>query len=345
MTNNTTFPYEWCLKTKSIPIAKVVVIIAIFLLGVSGNFVVILLVSKVKKLHKQMCFLIVNTAIADILVLSLGLREWLNRLLSDSTSFKVGGIAGIIGCKANTILQLVAPIVSITTMLIISIERLRAVTCTVRVEPIKRRWFACLVAASWLLPTAIYSYTLYAFDILYHKGAAFCTDVYIDRQGWVLYHFVFYAFMVVMFTVLVVLNLVIIWKLRSAQQTIHLPEKERKKRELKFARAVQMVSTCCVLFFICWGPRSCLKFLDHLLLFRFSYCRGPELYFSIEVLFFAYFVFTPAVYFLFLSDFRDAFKELKGRKLSVSVSYYISGRKTSKNPSTLKENIDVQDNY
>jgi len=331
MSDNSTVLFNGCVsaKSKSIPIAKVVIISAVFLLGVFGNSFVIFLVSKAKRLHKQMCYLIANNAFADIIVLSLGLREWLNLLLSNSVSFKVGGTLGVIACKLTTLLQLVAPIVSITSMLVISIERLRAVTSPVRVTPIKKGRFITLLAGSWFLPSAIYCYTLYVFDIVYHKGEALCVDAHMDRQGWVLYHFVFYAVMVVLFLLLIFLNLFVIRKLRTSQNTISLPDNEMKKRSLRFIRAVQMVATSCALFGITWGPRSCLKFLDHLLFLEFSICRDFDLYFTIDVLFYMNFVFSPLLYFLFLSDFRDAAKEFKERKFSTSTTTYSTKQRIS----------------
>ena len=86
---------------QSKPILKSVIIVLIFVLGVAGNSLVVYLVAKSKSLHKQMCYVISNIAVADMVVLSLGLREWLNYLLSGSRSFKIGGPLGSAACKVR----------------------------------------------------------------------------------------------------------------------------------------------------------------------------------------------------------------------------------------------------
>lgn len=295
-------PGEW--------ITKVVALVFIFLFCVTLNSLVILLVYKTKKLRKDMCYLIVNMALSDMLVMTLGLEEWMNILFTESRSWKFGGHFGTISCKLVTLLRFVAPIVSITTLIVISVERLRAVASPLRVEPVKRFVFWCVLVLSWLFPAAIYSYTLYAFDIITYKDDLYCIDVDIDRRGWVIYHFVFYAILIALFILLVSLNLAIIKKLYASHEAVSLPEQQKKKRLRKFVRAVGMVACCSVLFVVCWGPRNILRFLDHLEVLRFDYCVTKNFFFVIDFLFYLNFSLSPIVYFVFLKDFSDALRQL-----------------------------------
>ncbi|XP_031570186.1 bombesin receptor subtype-3-like [Actinia tenebrosa] len=291
-------------------VSKVVALVFIFLFCLTLNSIVILLVYKTKKLHKDMCYLIVNMAFSDMLVMALGLEEWLNILFTESRSWKIGGYFGTISCKVVTLLRFVAPMVSITTLIVISMERLRAVLSPIRVQPIRRLLFWCLVGLSWLFPSAIYSYTLYAFDIITYEGDVYCYDVDLDRRGWIIYHFVFYAILILLFILLVSLNLTIIKKLHTSHIAVSLPENEKKKRMQKFVRAVAMVACCSVLFVVCWGPRNFLRFLDHLAVVRFDYCLSKNFFFVIDFLFYLNFSLSPIVYFVFLKDFSDAFRQI-----------------------------------
>lgn len=101
--NSSSESFDQCgfYKPQTKATAKSVVIILIFVLGVSSNAAVVYVIYKAKSLHKQMCYIIANIAVADIAVLSLGLREWLNYLLSGSSSFKVGGSFGSAACKVS----------------------------------------------------------------------------------------------------------------------------------------------------------------------------------------------------------------------------------------------------
>lgn len=290
-------------------ITKVVAFIIICLFCVVSNSLVIFLVYKSKKLHKDMCYLIVNMAVSDMLVMALGLREWMNILLSNSRSWKVEGTLGTLSCKICTLLRFVAPIVSLTTLIAISVERLRAVVSPTRVQPAGRLLFCLLLGLAWLIPIILYSYVLYAFDLSLYKDGMYCYDQHLNKNGWILYYLVFYVLVVVMFLTLVVLNVTIMKKLYKTQRAIQLPDSQKKKRALKFVRAVRMITCCSVLFVVCWGPRSCLRFLDHLNVLDFDYCVTKNWFFCIDFLFYLNFSSSPLVYFAFLKDFRDVLKE------------------------------------
>ncbi|XP_041364201.1 QRFP-like peptide receptor [Gigantopelta aegis] len=134
-------------------VIKVITYIPIIVLALVGNFFVILVVAKNKRMRTTTNYYIVNLAIADLLVVVS--CSWVH-LLTDLTE---GWILGAFFCRFNTFAQVLSLVASILTLTFIACDRFFGIVFSMKAHFIERRarytivglWFCSVAVAAPML--------------------------------------------------------------------------------------------------------------------------------------------------------------------------------------------------
>ncbi|XP_032232173.2 blue-sensitive opsin [Nematostella vectensis] len=272
-------------------------IIVVF--GVAMNMTVILLVVLKKIQKSSIILLVVNMAFADLLSLLLEPSLLMKIIITGSDEWFGDSPGSCVLCKVFGLLVNSLTWVSLLTLLVISFERLKAVSSTVQLFTFAGRNLASLIAVTWAVSFALNVIYLVDCDVLYVEGFLICTCT--QRSILIVVSHGLYLVTVVC---TVTINLVIIRRLVHSQAAIHLPAAQQERRSKRFRSAIRMVLSSLLVYAVCVTPLYVylsIVTLSELNLVTISWKpRGFLLYF----IFYLNYSLGPIVYFVFLDEFR-----------------------------------------
>ncbi|EDO39473.1 predicted protein [Nematostella vectensis] len=268
----------------------------LFISGLVLNLAVILLVLTKRVPRKTMHLFVVNMAFADLLSLFTTLAFMIMHFsLRDSWGTFMIIIYYI------RFMELTSLMASPVTLVIISMERLRAVSSSVQLSPLSRRTLLALIVFSWVVSGGVMSG-----ELVPDKG---------DFERRLMFFIIYLTFLMIPVPIIVAINIVIIRRLVRSQANLNLPEAQQMRRRRVFRSAVGMILSSILLYFVCAAPRyateaALLTFLyESLVTGRMEF--DPDLSSSLHatseittVFSYVNAAFGPVIYFVFLDDFR-----------------------------------------
>ena len=144
----------------------------IFLLSLTGNTIIGIIVYKTKTMRKPINFLIVNMTMSDLLYPIFLFPIELQKLYVDS--WLIGGPLGQALCKLVYFLPDVSTGVSIQSLVLITVGRFGAVVCPLRSPLISSKLYPFFVLATWIVAMAIHSPYLFGFKVVESHGGLVC---------------------------------------------------------------------------------------------------------------------------------------------------------------------------
>ncbi|XP_068745905.1 QRFP-like peptide receptor [Montipora capricornis] len=274
-----------------------------------GNVLVILVVVFNRHMRTVTNYLIVNMAVADLLLTSFNMPVTIKFIATRSIDWSVTL------CKIIPFTQSLSVASSVLTLAAISIERFLAITF-----PLKRYVtfsIACImIAVVWIVGIAVNSPLLYAMKIVFNEQAqkSYCFEVWTPvftenaaRDFTIVVFAAFYVFPLLTMSVLYSFVIHNLWvrKVPGVQtQANQLRADRSKKKVLKMLLAVVVV------FALCWLPVYITQFITFFDQETFP-CGVPATF-----PFVGYFLgnansaINPAIYAAFNSRFRKAFRDL-----------------------------------
>ncbi|EDO26627.1 predicted protein [Nematostella vectensis] len=205
--------------------------------------------------------------------------------------------------------------VSLVTLLVISVERFRAVSCVIHLAE-KRSVFIILLLVSWVLPGLLNSGAFAFCGAKNIGGTSEC--VRFDTMQSARYTTATNIIFILLVIVILCLNLAIIRKLvRCSQEAIHIPKAQQQKRARRFRSATRMVLSSLLLFVFCATPLYTLltiKRMEPLLEVPILSEWSGNMINAVTVLFFVNPAASPIIYFVFLGDFRKVLRKFCCRK-------------------------------
>lgn len=248
-------------------VAKIVTISAyaiIFLLSFLGNsFVIHIVRTRVSIRRNPFNWLLVNTAVADLLNVTTASALTVPFILCDNRW--ISGVLGAILCKLTAYLLPVSICVSIWSLAIIAIDRYLAIVGTdwrSNREPMSHRSVKKSIVAVWLSAGFIFSGELYKFTVDEEEGEnAECHHQW-HRLRPELSDFLYRVEMIVRFVINYAVPLLIISVLYSLIARFlwtHKPPgnatlQVHVKRTRKHRAVIKMLVTAVVVFALCWLP-------------------------------------------------------------------------------------------
>ena len=301
-------------------ITKTVLVIAYIILvfiACLGNAFVIYLVRTTKELKRATFnYLIINMAVAD--VLDVVLASALSVSFTFVRSQWIPGLVGEISCRLVYFLLLTSIGLSISTLVIMSVDRYLAIVHSTRKTMTPSTTRRC-IAASWIISAIAASSYLYKMDLRKDKDVYLCISLWSTNRE--LNFFYFKVEQVVKFALYYALPLLAIGLANAL--TGHTLRQRRpigcSQTQAKIDRQNQkiymLLVTIVFLFAICWM----FAHVNHIMnAFQTEqYCKLPT---SIPLFFFwvshANSAINPIVYFVFNGKFRQGLRKSLRRRVN-----------------------------
>lgn len=296
---------------------KTVTVLSTGACGIFGNVFIIILAIKFT-LRRNLHHLIINMAMADTTVVLATFLLEVPRIADDQLWMKMLLAGGDALCQVLSFFLVLSIYTSFLTLFIISFQRFRA-TRFQRTQAYTPRKRAIELASSWVGSFGMSFIRNWNVSIKKFSptGRWFCSIDMIP-VGW---EFFFYLSIAVTVFLTITLSGVTLKRL-ARQKAIEdsLPEVQRQARAKRMASAIKMVIaslllfTCCYTLFISFLTFKMFcptdEYTDH------SRCTTAYVFEIVEVFLpLVNSCFSPVIYLVFLSDFREAAKGLVYRRI------------------------------
>ncbi|EDO35382.1 predicted protein [Nematostella vectensis] len=294
---------------QDIALATIVPLAVILFCGIVSNATVIVLVLAKMVPKKTTNLFVLNMSAADLVTLVLNIPWALMVYLTRNTHW-AGGVIGDATCRMVIWLYNSTDWVSLITLLIISIERFKAVSSIAQRSNRSLLVKVSLISLSWSLPGLLNVPMLLICGV--EKGTNLCDCSFTKSTA--AYYVATNGLYVCLVISIISINLVIIRKLVRTQVAMNLPEAQREKRLRSFRSAVRMVLCSLLLFVFCTSPIYTLNTLLRLVFIGeiplTNKMTTMQVYDALNIVFYVNAAFGPVIYFIFLDDFRKALGEV-----------------------------------
>ena len=291
----------------------------LIVVAITGNILIGVVVLKTKRMRRTNNYLIVNMAFSD-LVLSLIVFP---RILTDVNVgyWLIDGRFGLALCKIAKFLQDVSIDVSIQSLVLISVDRFRAVVFPLRLPIVSSKLCPYVIIATWIVAMAIHCPHLFSFKLIEIDGKLQCMLLWNDTFGMSssqtnYYLAVFLVLVIIPFALMTIVYSIIIFKLRPQNipggETVNA--KEQEKRVKRQRNVLKMALAIVIGFALCWAPINIIVFLE-----SFVWDKNPSASLSCSFqafYFFALFMayancaINPCICFTFSGNFCQGLKSL-----------------------------------
>ena len=304
-----------CFNPTAARIGKTIACCMLFVVSLTGNSLIGLIVYKTKTMRKPINFLIVNMAMSDLLypiflfprkITEINVGSWL-----------ISGPLGQALCKLLPFLADASTAVSVQSLVLIAVDRFGAVVFPLRSKLISIKLCRFFIPATWIVAVAINSPYLFPLQLAEYPGGLMCLWQWNEAFGETSSHANYFLAVIIVviyipLILIAILYLTILFKLKSqkipGEQSVNATE-QRVKRErnvLKMSIAIVLVFT------ICFLPLTTFSLLLYFPLESTMISSCGLQYFSSISFFLARSncAINPCICFIFSGNYRQGLKNL-----------------------------------
>ena len=301
-----------CYNPSAAKIGRTFAYCLIFVVSLSGNIFIGLIVYKTKTMRKHINFLIVNMSMSDLLFPIFMIPEKLSELYVDS--WLISGPLGQALCKVVFFLQDVSLGVSIQSLVLIAVDRFGAVVFPLRSPLISPKLCPFFILATWILAMAMFSPWLFALKLVEYPGRLMCetrwNEVFGENSS--IANYIFAIVIAVFYTPLVliaILYIIMIFKLKTQTIPGEQSANARQQRVNRERNVPNMVVAIVLGFAVCWLPYSIVWI--HLLFVSDTWSCGCQYFVNFAwIMANANSALNPCLCFVFSGNYRQALKNL-----------------------------------
>ena len=293
-------------------IGKTVAYCLIFLVSLAGNIVIAIIVYKTRTMRKPINFFIVNMSMSDLLFAIFIIPRGIQLVYIDS--WLIDGPLGQALCKLLAFLIFVSTTVSIQSLVLIAVDRFRAVVYPLRSPLISSKLCPFFILATWIVAMAVGSPEFVAVKLVEYPGGLVCSRHWKEAFGESFSPENYYLSIAVVCTfiplvLIVILYIIIYIKLRSQKIPGEQSVSARQQRLQRERNVLKMAVAIALGFAVCWLP---LAFYSLLASFASDiWSCGFEYFFSV-----AFFMtrancaINPCICVIFSRNYREGLKTL-----------------------------------
>ncbi|XP_020611141.1 neuropeptide FF receptor 1-like [Orbicella faveolata] len=286
----------------------------IFIVSLTGNTVIGIIVYKTKTMRKPINFFIVNMATSDLLHPIIVIPRRIQELYIDS--WLIGGPLGQALCKLIVSLADLSATVSIQSLVLIAVDRFGAVVFPLRSPLISSKLCPFFILATWIVAIAVSSPELFAFKLVEYPRKLVCerhwNEVFGESSSFENYLLSFtVVFMFIPLVLITIIYIIIYLKLKSQKipgaQSANAGQRRQQRERNVLKMAVAIVLGCAV----CWLPLAIFWFI--LVLTDINILPNCGVPYFLSVVYFmasANSAVNPCICFIFSSNYRKELKAL-----------------------------------
>ena len=284
----------------------------IFIVSLTGNTAIGIIVYKTKTMRKPINFFVVNMAMSDLLYPIILIPRGIQTLYIDS--WLIGGPLGQALCKLVFFLTDLSADVSVQSLILIAVDRFGAVVFPLRSPLISSKLCPFFILASWIVAMAVNSPELFVLKLVDDAGKLVCkrhwNEVFGESSSFENYIASYsIVFKFIPLVLIAILYIIIYLKLKSQKIPGAQSANAEKRRQQRERNVLKMAIAIVLGFAICSLPLAIfwiiLVFTDII-----TSLNCGVLYFLYVVRFMAHAncAINPCICFIFSSNYR---KELK----------------------------------
>ena len=302
------------LDSLTVKLIKTLAYSVLLIFSLVGNGLIIAVIRRNKQLRTIINFFVLNMAISDLLLPIFALPRRLQDIYYPERLWMVDGIFGAVTCKMLPFAEAMSITVSVTTLVIISIERFFSIVFPMRRQPISGKK-ACYIAIvfTWFTGSLYPATYFYKYRLVRKDTSPYCQATWEPLlKGHKVQLIEFFCFLV-LYTILPSILLIslysaIIVSLQRQKSPDHFASQERvrHRRSRQYSRITYMLVTATILFLVAWIPFN-------FALFAFNPerpCDSRHLIFGAHFLTYTYSAVNPVIYCIFNKRYRKGFLEL-----------------------------------
>ena len=296
--------------------------------GLTGNFLVSLIIYKNKKMRTSANYFILNMSISDILFLLILMPRKILELFVGFRGWLLTGTAGEMSCKFVYYFQDISVAVSIQSIVILAVDRFMAVMFPMRAGTIMSRTRKFVIPSTWIFGMALHSPYFYTFKLNKDSTGQTVCD-YSWQPGFDhikterIYSIVIFTLLTLLpVSVITTLYTAIVLKLNrrkmppgevsaSRRGRRQLEERQRQNRNVS-----KMVVVVVVVFIFFWAPINVFTFLNLSVWEGQLTCEVKMFRFVALLIAFSNSAINPTIYFVFSENYRLGIKKLFFRDLN-----------------------------
>ena len=229
----------------------------ILVVSLVGNPLIVLIVYKTPTLRKPINMLIANMAMS-VLLYPMFLSP-VELAKSHVGSWLIGSTLGEALCKMHSFLAGVSMLVSVQSLVLLIVDRFRAVVLPLRLRLISRKLCLYLIVGTWILAVAFESPYLFAYKLVEDPEGMQCVrqweEAFGEESSYAIYVVVvIILFFCIPFVLLVILYSIILMNLKEQVHPGEPSANTKQQRTRRNRKVLKMAIAFVVVFFICWIP-------------------------------------------------------------------------------------------
>lgn len=304
--------------------AYVIIIVA----GVTGNFLVSLIIYRNKKMRTSANYFILNMSVSDILFLFILMPR---KILESFVGFRgwlLTGTAGEISCKFVYYFQDISVAVSIESIVILAVDRFMAVMFPMRAGVIMSRARKFIIPSTWIFGMVLHAPYFYTFKLNKDStGQTYCDYSWQPGFDHIKTERIY---SIVIFTLLTLLPVSIITTLYTTivvtlnrrklppgeMSASRRGRRQLKERQRQNRNVSKMVVAVVVVFIFFWAPINTYTFLNLFVWEDQLTCEVKMFRFVALLIAFSNSAVNPTIYFIFSENYRQGIKTIFCRDLN-----------------------------
>ena len=300
-----------CVNPEAERIGFTVTYSLLFLVSLTGNTFIGIIVYKTKTMRKPINFFIVNMAMSDLLY-PIFLFPW--TITDFYLGWLISGPLGLTLCKLTFFSPAVSVKVSVQSLVMIAVDRFGAVVFPLRSPLISSKLCPFFILASWIIAMAVHCPELFAYKLVEYSDRLHCVRLWNEYPSLEIYIVaVDVVFTCVPLLLITLLYLTILVKLKTqkipGEHSVNAGE-QRAKRErnvLKMSIAIVLVFA---VFFLPHTISWCVVFFSSDSTAVISSCDFQYFQFVTTILFSANCAINPWICFIYSGNYRQGLKNL-----------------------------------
>ena len=237
----------------------------IFVVSITGNTLIGVIVYKTQTMRKPINFLIVNMAMSDLLYPIFAIPLLIQELFRDP--WLVGGPLGQVLCKLVIFSSDVSLVVSIQSLVLIAVDRFGAVVYPLRSPLISSKLCPFFILATWIVAMAVSSPYLMVFKLVEYLGEQGCERMWNEAFGEnsSYANYILAVVVVFLYTPLVLIGtlyIIIYLKLKSQKIPGEQSDNARQQHQQRERNVLKMAVAIVLAFVVCFLSTSISIFLS-----------------------------------------------------------------------------------
>lgn len=312
--NNSSSPFCGSISTPTVQAVETVFYAMVLLLGVTCNFLVIVIVYKNRALRTPANFFIANMALADFVVPIFLVPYVMVQIYEGNGTWIIKGPFGAFMCKLVPFTIDISLMVSIHSLVLVAMERFYAVIRPMRAAIRSTRRCFIIIALAWFMAVMFHVAYWVNFITIDVNGVQKCTyswapldHLAITKRLYVAIFLLFYAFPL---TAITLLYCIIIYKLKKQRIPGTRYGHMIINRQKRIVNTFRMVMTVVLAFFVCWTPE---KLSTVLIIYHYNFkppCLLIRSDIIVHALAYSNCAITPIIYFVFNENYKNGLKGL-----------------------------------